>query len=156
MKTGTAITSRLVAVALAALVLDAGCFGGAAAVKGEIADDGITLATDHAGSSVRFELHNSGTTACDLVVALTSLPINALPVKDGRVVIVDGDSPGIVRPITTYETVPPYTLARVEPGADFRAEIALEGAPKTEDRVLLCNGVGDYARGRFAALRFDR
>jgi hypothetical protein len=27
---------------------------------------------------------------------------------------------------------------------------------KTEDRVLLCNGVGDYQHGRYAALRFDR
>jgi hypothetical protein len=150
------VGSRIVATAFAALVLAAGCIGGASAVTGVIKDDGITLATDHAGSNVRFELHNSGTTACDLLVALTSLPISALPVKDGRVVIVDGDGPGIVRPVTTYENAPPYTLGRVEPGADFRAEIALDSTPKSEDRVLLCNGVGDYAHGRFAALRFDR
>ena len=132
------------------------CIGGATSLKGDIKDDGITLATDHAGSNVRFELHNVGTKPCDLVVALTSLSMNALPVKDGQVVITDGDGPGIVRPITTYENAPPYTLGRVEPGAVFQAEVALEGAPKTEDRVLLCNGVGDYQHGRYAVLRFDR
>ena len=153
---GSVVASPIVALAFAALVLAAGCIGGASAIKGVIRDDGITLESDHAGSNVRFELHNSGKTACDLVVALTSLPIAALPVKEGRVVIVDGDGPGIVRPITTYENAPPYTLGRVEPGADFSAEIALDSTPKAEDRVLLCNGVGDYEHGRFVGLRFDR
>jgi hypothetical protein len=156
MKTNVAGAARIAPALVAALVVAAGCIGGSSAIKGDIRDDGITLAADHAGSNVRFELHNSGTTACDLAIALTSLPMDALPVKDGRVVIVDGESPGIVRPITTYESAPPYTLGRVEAGADFRAEIALEGAPKTDDRVLLCNGVGDYQHGRYAVLRFDR
>ena len=94
--------------------------------------------------------------ACDIVLVLTSLKADALPVKDGQVVITEGDGPGIVRPDGTYETQPPYTLGRVLPGADFSQEIAMEGAPKVEDRVLLCNGVGDYEHGRFAPLRFDR
>jgi hypothetical protein len=34
--------------------------------------------------------------------------------------------------------------------------MALEGAPKTDDRIILCNGVGDYSAGRYAALRFQR
>jgi hypothetical protein len=148
--------SRMVPAAVVALILAAGCIGGSHTIKGEIKDDGIVLETDHGGSNVKFDLHNSGTTACDLVIALTSLPIGALPVKDGRVVIVDGDGPGIVRPVTTYETEPPYLLGRVEPGADFQAEIALEGAPQTDDRIILCNGDGDYRHGRYAALRFDR
>jgi hypothetical protein len=156
MKTSNAATARVVLLAVATLMLVAACLGAATSITGEIKDDGITLATDHAGSSVRFELHNVGTTPCDLVVALTSLPIDALPVKDGQVVIVDGDGPGIVRPITTYESAPTFTLGRIEPGAVFQAEVALEGAPKTEDRVLLCNGVGEYRHGRYAALRFDR
>ncbi len=50
----------------------------------------------------------------------------------------------------------PYTLGRVAPGADFSQEIAMERAPKVDDRVILCNGVGDYQHGRFAPLRFDR
>jgi HlyD family secretion protein len=38
----------------------------------------------------------------------------------------------------------------------FKVEVALDGAPKAEDRVIFCNGVGDYGHGRYAALRFDR
>ena len=146
----------LIPVLFAAVVVATGCIGGASAIKGEIRDDKIVLATDHAGSVVRFELHNSGTVACDIVLVLTSLKADALPVNDGKVVITEGDGPGIVRPDGTYETQPPYTLAHVLPGADFSQEIALESAPKVEDRVLLCNGVGDYQHGRFAPLRFDR
>ena len=156
MKTRNVTASRIVPAGFAALVLAAGCIGGSSAIKGEIKDDGITLETDHGGSNVKFELHNSGTTACDLVIALTSLPMNALPVKDGRVDIVDGAGPGIVRPIGTYANEPPWVIGHVEPGADLRMEIALEGAPKTDDRILLCNGVGDYQHGRYAVLRFDR
>ena len=156
MMRGMTSGSRILAIASATIILAGGCIGGASAVKGVIRDDGITLETDHAGSNVRFELHNSGTMACDLVVAVTSLPITALPLKDGRVVIVIGDGPGIVKPITTYENAPPYTLGRVEPGADFSVEIALESTPQSEDRVLFCNGVGDYEHGRFVGLRFDR
>jgi hypothetical protein len=156
MKRSIATMTRIVPAAVATLTLVAACLGAATGIKGEIKDDGITLATDHAGSSVRFELHNVGTTPCDLVVALTSLPIDALPVKDGQVVITDSDGPGIVRPITTYEDVPPFTFGRVEPGAVFHAEVALESAPLTDDRVIFCNGIGDYQRGRAATLRFDR
>lgn len=148
--------SRLITALLGALVVAAGCIGGSSALKGEIRDDRIVLPTDHAGSSVRFELHNSGTLACDIVLVLTSLKADALPVKDGQVVITEGDGPGIVRPDGTYETQAPYTLGRILPGADFSQEIAMEGAPKGEDRVLLCNGVGDYEHGRYAPLRFDR
>jgi hypothetical protein len=155
MKTG-AQAARILPFAVAALVIAAGCIGGATSIKGDINDDGITLGTDHAGSNVRFELRNVGTVPCDLVVALTSLPVSSLPVKEGRVVIVDGDGTGIVRPIKTYEDAPPFTLGRIEPGAVFQVEVALEGAPKTEDRVIFCNGVGDYGHGRYAALRFDR
>jgi hypothetical protein len=146
--------SRLIPTLVATLLVAAGCIGGSSALKGEIRDDRIILAADHAGSAVRFELHNSGTLACDIVLVLTSLKADALPVKDGQVVISDGDGP--VRPDMTYESQAPYTLGHVLPGADFTQEIAMEGAPKAEDRVLLCNGVGDYEHGRFAPLRFDR
>lgn len=148
--------SRLLPTLAAGLFVAAGCIGGSSAIKGEIRDDRIILATDHAGSAVRFELHNSGTLACDIVLVLTELKADALPVKDGLVVIAEGDGPGHVRPDGTYETQPPYTLGHVLPGADFSQEIAMEGAPKADDRVLLCNGVGDYQHGRFAPLRFDR
>lgn len=115
MRIGTADMARVLPVAVATLMLVAAC--AATPIKGEIRDDGITLATDHAGSSVRFDLHNVGTTPCDLVVGLTSLPVAALPVKDGHVVIDESGAPGTVRPITTYESAPTFTLGRVEAGA---------------------------------------
>ena len=148
------VPPRALVAAVATLVLVAGC--GASAIKGEITDSGIALSVDHGGPVAQFELHNAGTLPCDVAIALTALPVAALPIVDGRVAIVNGDGPDLVRPITTYEAAPPYTLGRIEPGAVFRIEIALEGTPKSEDRVLLCNGIGDYALGRYAVLRFDR
>jgi hypothetical protein len=124
MKMGTAAIARVLPVAVATLMLVAAC--AETPIKGEIRDDGITLATDHAGPSVRFDLHNVGTTPCDLV--------------DGHVVIDESGAPGTVRPITTYESAPTFTLGRVEAAAVFQSEVALEGTPKTEDRVILCNG----------------
>jgi hypothetical protein len=142
---------------LASALLVGGCIGGSTGMKGEIRDDGITLAADHAGSAVRFELHNAGAKSCDLVVALTTLAANALPVADRQVVITNSDGTGIVQPITTYEETPPYVLKHIEPGATYSGEVALEGAPKDgSERVLFCNNLGDYQAGRYAILRFDR
>lgn len=56
--------ARVVPGTVATLMLVAACLGAATSITGEIKDDGITLATDHAGSSVRLELHNVGTTPC--------------------------------------------------------------------------------------------
>jgi hypothetical protein len=142
---------------IASALLVGGCIGGSTGMKGEIRDDGIALAADHAGSNVRFELHNAGAKSCDLVVALTTLAVDALPVVDKRVAITNGDGPGIVRPITTYEEAPPYILKHIGPGETFSGEVALEGAPKDgSQRVLFCNDLGDYQLGRYAILRFDR
>ena len=57
-------TSRLMPALLVALVVAAGCIGGSSAIKGEIRDDGITLEKGHAGSNVRFELHDHDLTVC--------------------------------------------------------------------------------------------
>lgn len=141
---------------IATALLAVGCIGGATSLKGEIKDNSITLAADHAGSNVRLELRNTGTKSCDLVVALTSLPVDALPVVDKQVVITDGDGPGIVRPVKTYEDAPPFTLGHIEPGSTFSYEVALDSTPRSEERVLFCNGLGDYQHGRYALLRFDR
>lgn len=142
---------------IASAFLIGGCIGGSTGMKGEIRDDGVTLAADHAGAAVRFELHNAGTKSCDLVVALTTLAADALPVVDRQVVITNSDGTGIVRPITTYEEAPPYVLKHIEPGETFSGEVALEGAPKDgSERVLFCNNLGDYQLGRYAVLRFDR
>jgi hypothetical protein len=136
-------------------ILAAGCIGGPTSLKGEIKDDGITLAADHAGSNVLLELRNTGTKSCDLVVAQTSLPADALPVVDKQVVITNGDGPGLVRPIMSYPA-PPYTIGHIEPGSTFSYDVALDSTPKSEERVLFCNGLGDYQAGRYALLRFDR
>jgi len=139
--------------ALATLLIVAGCVGAATAVTGEIKDDGIILITDHAGSSVRLELLNVGTTPCDLTPVLTTLSPDALPVQDGQVVIDSSGAPGTVQMAMGG---PAGYLKRVMPGETYKVEIALEGAPKTDERIILCNGAGDYARGRYAVLRFDR
>jgi hypothetical protein len=149
MKTKIVEMARVVPVAVATLMIVAAC--AATSIKGEIKDDGITLAADHAGPSVRFDLHNVGTTPCDLVPVLTSLPVEALPVKDGQVIIDESGSGGPVRPANG-----PGGLRRVAPGAVFQIEVALVSTPKTEDRIILCNGAGDYEHGRYAVLPFDR
>jgi len=150
------MNARIVPLIIAIALVTAGCIGGATSLKGEIRDDGITLAADHAGSNVRFELRNTGTKSCDLVVALSSLPVDALPVVDKQVVITNSDGPGIVRPIGTYVETPPWVLGHIEPGSTFSYEVALDSTPKSDERVLFCNALGDYQNGRYALLRFDR
>ena len=81
--------------AIAVLVLAAAC-GPSPLVSGQITDDAITLSADHAPTSLRFELRNAGTTPCDLTVAQTAFPMDALPVRDGKVVITeDGSTPSV-------------------------------------------------------------
>lgn len=135
------------------IFLVAACLGGTSiTITGEIRDDAISLSADHAGPNIQLALRNVGTSACDIEVVSTSLPADALPVKDGRVVV-DASGVGPVRPTMGG---PAGSLAQVAPGAEFNFEVALEGTPKTDDRVILCNGVGDYADRRYAVLRFDR
>jgi len=138
-----------VAAAIAALLLVSAC--GSATIKGEIKDDGITLAADHAGPNVRLELHNVGTTPCDVIVILTDLPANALPVKDGRVVIDESGSGGLVR--SANDTV---GMGHALPGTVFQLDLAMDAAPTSGERVVLCNFTGQYELGRYAALQFDR
>jgi hypothetical protein len=142
--------ARVAAAASTGLVLLVGC-GAGGPIKGEIRDAAFTLAVDHAPTSVRFELRNLGTKPCDLVAAQTSLPMNALPVKDGKVVIAQDGSANSVRAMTGGEFP-----GQVEPGADFAFELGMESTPATDQRIIFCNGVGDYESGRYAVLRFDR
>ena len=123
-------------------------------MKGEIGDRSIVLAADHAGSAVRFSLHNGGTTPCDLIVVLGSMKPTALPVKDGMVVVSDTGASGTVR--FPYGGGTTGFVARIQPGETFETEVALEGPPATDERIVLCNGTGDYQNGRWALLRFDR
>ena len=100
---------------------------------------------------MRFELRSTGTRPCDLIVAQTSFPMDALPVRDGKVVITEDGSTPSVAAITGGEWP-----GEVAPGAVFAFELGMEGTPKTDERIVLCNGVGDYDRGRYAVLLFDR
>jgi hypothetical protein len=137
----------------AAILLVAGCIGAVTTtIKGDIRDDGITLATDHAGSSVRLSLQNVGRAPCDLAVVIAPMPANALPVENGQVSIDESGAPGSVR----LALGGPVGYLRVQPGEQLEYEVALEGSPRNGERIVLCNAPGDYERGRFALLRFDR
>lgn len=141
---------------LAAALLVGGCLGSAVTVKGEIRDDGITLERGAAPPQVRYDLRNVGRLPCDVVVAYTSLAPDELPVRDGRVVLTEGGGPDAVSPDLTYESPPDYILGRVDPGESGSWEVALERLPATGERMILCNAVGDYERGRYTVLRFER
>lgn len=147
---------RTAVVLLAACLLVQGCIGSAVTVKGEIRDDGITLERGDAPAQVRYELRNVGQLPCVLVAGYTSLSPDALPVRDGRVVLTEDGGPDAVVPDLTYERPPDYTLGRVAPGATGSFEVALTGPPATGERVIFCNAVGDYERGRYALLAFER
>jgi hypothetical protein len=153
--------TALACVALAALT---GCGGVTEeTVQGEIRDDSLSLVDETAGQSVWIELTNVGSEACELLVVMSEDP-GALPVEGGRVeaslggegghrtleemyVEIDGQARGGQEP---GESVP------VAPGESARLQIAFTGVPEREDRVILCNGEGDYGRGRYAVLEFER
>jgi hypothetical protein len=138
-------------------------------VTGEIRDTAIVLSPDHAGTVVNFELRNVGSEACDLIVVLTSLAVDALPVDSGRVVTYDG---GAVQmgpdgslptgvPIVGYvgpgNKVTATLGQSVQPGDVARLQVAFfGGTPRADNLVILCNGAGQYAAGRRAMLAFDR
>jgi hypothetical protein len=126
-------------------------------ITGEIKDDTITLAVDHAGQSVWLELRNVGTKPCDIFPGLTSLPVGALPTNAGRVVI-DPSNTGPIVPMDVGITLNGelVMVGTIRPNDVALIQLGLDGTPKTEERVILCNGVGDYALGRYAVLRFDR
>jgi hypothetical protein len=126
-------------------------------ITGEIKDDTITLAVDHAGQSVWLELRNVGTKPCDIFPGLTSLPIGALPTNAGRVVI-DPSNTGPIRPQDVGITLngERVMVGTIRPNDVAVIQLGLDGTPKTDERVILCNGVGDYELGRYTVLRFDR
>lgn len=157
-----------VAVAVAALVTLSACTGAEATITGEIRDDSIVLAQDSGPQSVWLELSNVGAAACDLVVIRTELVPEALPVEGDKVILsmsgspegeaypmdaaveIDGQNAGVENPVRAGRQ------AVVEPGKTARVQLALTGMPEREERVVVCNGPGDYEAGRYAVLRFDR
>ena len=162
---------KIIAACLGVLALALAAFfwlGRTWTVTGEIRDTAIVLSPDHAGPVVNFELHNVGSEPCDLIVVLTSLPVDALPVDGGRVVTYDGNAiqmgpdgglpTGV--PIVGYlgqvNKVTATGSQSVQPGDVARLQVAFEGTPRTDNLVILCNGAGQYAAGRRAGLAFDR
>jgi hypothetical protein len=135
------------------MTLLAGCLGSTTkVVSGEIKDDGISLATNHAGPSVRFSLTNAGSVPCHLAVVIAPVP-TALPVVNGQVAVDASGAANGVRPPLGGDSA---FFAWVQPGERYELEVALEGAPRSGERVILCNEPGDYEHGRYAVLRFDR
>lgn len=151
-------------IAIATLVsVVAGCgFGGEETVRGQIDDESVTLTQETAGPGVWLELANVGSTPCELLIVMSSEPED-LPLDSGRVragssgtdhrsveemfVEVDGEPRPPLKPGEPV-TVGPGELARVQ--------VAFIGIPDEGERVVVCNGAGDYERGRYAVLAFDR
>lgn len=156
---------RRVAVATAFSALIAACGSSPnEATTGEIDDTAIRLSADTAPADAWLDLENVGTKVCPLIAVLASEP-DALPI-DGQQVVTALDS-GAAEPIETYVEVNGTPVDRgevtdegwvtdVAPGDRVRLQIAFEGIPDAGERVVLCNGAGDYAAGRFAVLRFER
>ena len=154
--------------AIAALAALSACTGAEATISGEIRDDAIVLAQPSGPQSVWLELSNVGAVPCDLAVVRTELAPDSLPLEGGRVVLSQSGSPqGEAYPMEAYVEIEgePATYddpvregrqALVEPGQTARVQLALTGMPEREERVILCNGAGDYEAGRYAVLRFDR
>lgn len=114
------------------------------------------------------ELSNVGAEPCDLVVIRTELGPDALPLDGERVILsVSGSPEDGAYPMDAYVEIDgqpagvedPVRAGRqavVEPGKTARVQLALTGMPEREERVIVCNGPGDYEAGRYAVLRFDR
>jgi hypothetical protein len=138
-------------------------------ITGEIDDTEIRLAQDRAPAAVRLELTNIGSTPCELVPMLSVLAHDALPVVDGRVVMSlsgDDDRPA---PMEAYVELNGERVdreggtmteqgwvTRVNPGDEVMLDIGLQGIPDRSERIVVCNGRGDYETGRYAVVAFDR
>lgn len=149
---------------IAALILLAGC--GAFAeeeLTGEIRDDAIGLKVATAHHSVWLELTNAGTIPCELTAVLTGHP-HEMPVANGRADLGSATDPEAERyPMLGYTEVDGVQAAAegdlavtVPPGSVARMQLGFKGIPDHGERVILCNGPGDYEAGRYAVLRFNR
>ncbi|MBA2556139.1 MAG: hypothetical protein H0V12_02145 [Chloroflexi bacterium] len=142
------------------------------AIAGQIDDNAIRLEQPRAGASVSLHLENVGNEPCMFVAVLTEMAPEALAVEDGRVVLdisgdtsapdpmeagieVNGERVGGEPPDDPeQELEAAHTLLR--PGDVARVQLALVGTPEQGERIILCNGPGDHAAGRYAVLPFER
>ncbi|HVL52922.1 MAG TPA: hypothetical protein VM344_01520 [Vitreimonas sp.] len=158
----------ILTAALALMGLLPACTSGETTITGDIYDDSVSLAQASGPQSVWLELSNRGHLPCDLVAIRTELAPETLPTEDGRITLstsgspkddaypmdvyieIDGESGGVDDAVQTGRH------AVVEPGQTVRLQLAFTSMPEREERVIACNGAGDYGSGRYAVLPFDR
>lgn len=143
---------------------------GAPTIRGEIDDVAIRLDQPSAPHAARLELTNVGDRPCDLVPMLSALPAGALPVSNGRVEMSLSGDEAAVAPMEAYIELngKPVVrgdgglltelgwITRIDPGDVVMLDVGLQGTPERADRIVVCNGPGDYEAGRYAVLAFDR
>jgi len=118
-------------------------------IAGEIDDAEIRIATDQPPGALWLELENVGTAPCQLYGLLTDHAGDALPVVDGTVALGEIVEDTYFMGIQVDGSPVPGQGVNLRPGKVARLAIA---GPATAERVVLCNGQGDYEAGRFAVL----
>ena len=163
----TRLARRWIGTTALALVTLSACMDAEPTITGEIRDDSIVLAENSGPQSIWLQLSNVGAEPCDLVVIRTELAPEALPVNGKRVVLsVSGSPENDAYPMDAYVEIDgqpagvedPVRAGRqavVEPGKTARVQLVLTAMPE-EERVIVCNGPGDYEAGRYAVLPLDR
>lgn len=128
---------------ICALLAIAGCASPSTPVTGQITDQSITLSAASAQANTWFELTNTGANPCDLVVIVTQLPPDQLPIVNGMVQL---DALGAGTVVDSVDSaVQPGTLARWQEQLPTDPGSVVSGV-----RIILCNGPGDYQAGRYA------
>lgn len=136
-------------------------------IVGQITDSAINLEQQTAPQSVWLELTNVGSAECELLAVRTELPPDSLQVEEGRIVVGSSGLDGPASAMAAYVEIDGQPAggegvgaggshAVVQPGETARIQLALTGTPERAERVILCNGPGDYGSGRYVVLRFDR
>lgn len=141
-----------VACLLTALLLATACAAPRTAVRAELHDNRVVVEPSSGSEDLTLTLVNVGSMPCDLVVFIPEdvngpVDVHALPVLDGRV---DFET----RQIASFEEGMEGGGPPVEPGEERTVTLGNKGA-STITRVILCNGVGDYERGRYGLYRSD-
>jgi hypothetical protein len=144
--------SAQMACLLTALLLATACAAPRTAVRAELHDDRVVVQPSSGSEDMTLTLVNVGSMPCDLVVFIPEevngpVDVDALPVLDGRV---DFES----RQIASFEEGLGPGGPPVEPGEERTLTLGNNGAP-TITRMILCNGVGDYERGRYGLYQSD-
>jgi len=148
-------TSRLGLIAVLLVPLLTGsCATSRTAVAVEIHDDQLRLVPPTGSEEVVLTVVNVERQPCELVVFIIDAvngPVDpaALPIRDGRVDFESSDFSEIEAAEGVEAGGPP-----IQPGEERSLTLGFQGTP-TVTRVVLCNGVGDYERGRYAVYRSD-